>query len=63
MKSFHNLKSKACPHVILNTSRRVIRSWELFLATSMRITRALRKQGITDYERITISRGGEEAQT
>ena len=60
MKTFHNLKYKANPHEKLNTLNRFIRNRDLSLATSEKIKTALGEQGVTDYKRVTIRRGGKE---
>lgn len=44
MKTFHNLKYKACPHERLNTSKGVIRNIELSLVTPEEINAALEMQ-------------------
>ena len=51
------------PYERLNTSKGVIRSREMSLATSERIRAALGKQRVTNYKRITIRKVGEEIQT
>ena len=63
MKTFLSRKYKAYPHERLNTSKGVIRSWELSLAVSEKIREALKKQNVTDYKRITIRRSKEVKQT
>ena len=63
MKTFLSRKYKAYPHERLNTSKGVIRSWELSLAVSEKIREALKKQNVTDYKRITLRRCKEVKQT
>ena len=53
-------KCKAYPHEKLNTSKGVIESKKLFLATAEEIRAALEKQGVADYKRIRIKIGIEE---
>ena len=43
MDKFHNIKCKAYPHSRLNTSKGIIGSWELSLATPEEIEMALQK--------------------
>ena len=62
MKTFHRTKSQAYPCEKLNTSKRVITSRELSLATAEEITTGLGKQGATDIKRI-IRKGRGEIQT
>ena len=63
MEKFHNLKSHAYPHAKLNTSKGVVRSKELSLATLEEIETAFKKQGIKEYRRVTIRRNDETIQT
>ena len=60
MKTFPSLKCKIYPHENLNTTKGVIRNWELSLATPEDIQTDLGKQGVTNQKKITIS---EEIQT
>ena len=57
------MKCRAYPHVKLNTSKGVIRSRELALATEDEITSALGKQRIKNIRRITIRKGDQRIQT
>ena len=57
IKTFHTTKCRAYPHEKLNTSKGVIRSRELALATEDEITSALGKQGVTNIKRISIRKG------
>ena len=59
MDIFHNIKCKAYPHARLNTSKGIIRSRELSLATPEEIEMALQKSGVKEYKRITIRRNNE----
>ena len=59
MEKFHNLKYRAYPHTKLNTSKGVVRSKELSLATPEEIEMAFKKQGIKEYRRVTIRRNDE----
>ena len=59
MKTFHNVY----PHDRLNTSKGVIRSRELSLATLEEIKIALGKQEVIDYKNVSIRRGREKIQT
>ena len=63
MQTFHNLKCCAYPHAKLNTSKSVVRSKELSLATLVEIEMAFRKQEIKEYRRVTIRRNDETIQT
>ena len=64
MKTFHAKKSKVYPHEKLNTSKGVIGSKDLSLATAREITAALGgKKGVTDYKIIIIKKGGEKIWT
>ena len=49
MEKFHNLKCRAYPHAKLNTSKGVVRSKELSLATPEEIETTFKKQGIKEY--------------
>ena len=57
------LKCRAYPHEKLNTSKGVIKSRELELATEEEIASALVKQGVTNIRRISIRKGEERIQT
>ena len=59
IKMFHTTKCRAYPHEKLNTSKGVIRSRELALATEDEIASALGKQGVTNIKRISIKKGEE----
>ena len=63
IKTFHATKCRAYPHEKLNTSKGVIKSRELALATEDEIASALGKQGVTNIKRISIRKGGERIQT
>ena len=63
IKTFHTTKCRAYPHEKLNTSKDVIRSRELALATEDEIASALGKQGVTNIKRISIRKGEEQIQT
>ena len=63
IKSFHSTKCKAYPYKTLNTSKGVVRSKELMLATTKEMTAVLREQGMTNIKRITIRKSGEQIQT
>ena len=63
IKMFHSTKCRAYPHEKLNTSKGVIRSRELALATEDGIALALEKQGVTNIKRISIRKGEERIQT
>ena len=63
MEKFHNLKCCAYPHTKLNTSKGIVRSKELSLATPEEIEMAFKKQGIKEYRRVTICRNDETIQT
>ena len=56
-------KCSAYSNEKLNTSKRVIRSRELALATEDRIASALGKQGVTNIKRISIRKGEQRIQT
>ena len=51
MEKFHHLKCRAYPHAKLNTSKGIVRSKELSLATPEEIETAFKKQGIKEYRR------------
>ena len=53
MEKFHNLKCCAYPNAKLNTSKGVVRSKELSLATPEEIETAFKKQGIKEYRMVT----------
>ena len=59
IKTFHTTKCRAYLHEKLNTSKGVIRSRELALATEDEIASALGKQGVTNIKRISIRKGEE----
>ena len=61
MKTFYMTKCRAYLHEKLNTSKGVIRSRELALATKEEIASALGKQGVTNIGRISIRKGKEES--
>ena len=63
MKTFRMTKCRAYPHEKLNTSKGVIRSRELVLATEEEMLVALGKQGVTNIRRISIRKGEEGIQT
>ena len=63
MKTFHATKCRAYPHEKLNTSKGVIKSRGLVLATEEEIASALEKQGVTNLRRISIRKGKEQIQT
>ena len=63
IKTFHTTKCRAYPHEKLNTSKGVIRSRELALATEDEIASALGKQGVRNIKRISIRKGDERIQT
>ena len=63
MEKFHNLKCWVYPHTKLNTSKGVIRSWELLLATPEEIEMAFKKQWVKEYKRVTIRQNDEIIQT
>ena len=48
MEKFHNLKCRTNPHAKLNTSKGVVRSKELLLATLEEIQTAFKKQEIKE---------------
>ena len=62
IKTFHTTKCRAYLHEKLNTSKGVIRSRELALATEDEIASALGKQGVTNIKRISIRKGEERIQ-
>ena len=62
MEKFH-LKCRAYPHTKLNTSKGIVRSKELSLATLEEIETAFKKQGIKEHRRVTIRRNDETIQT
>ena len=62
MKSFHMTKYRSYPQKRLNTSRGVIWSRELAMATA-EMTAALGKLGVPNIQRITIRKSGELIQT
>ena len=57
IKTFHTTKCRAYSPEKLNTSKGVIRSRELALATEDEIASALEKQGVTNIKRISIRKG------
>ena len=63
IEKFHNLKCRTYPHAKLNSSKGVVRSKELSLATQEEIKTAFKKQGIKEYRRATIRRNDETIQT
>ena len=63
IKTFHTTKCRAYPHEKLNTSKGVIRSRELALATEDEIASALGKQGVTNMKRISIRKSDKRIQT
>ena len=63
IKMFHTTKCRAYPHEKLNTSKGVIRSRELALATEDEIASALGKQGVTNIKIISIKKGEQQIQT
>ena len=63
IKTFHTTKCRAYPHEKLTTSKGVIRSRALALATEDEIASALGKQGVTNIKRISIRKGEERIQT
>ena len=63
IKTFHTTKCRAYPHEKLNTSKGVIRSRELALATEDEIASTLGKQGVTNIKRISIRKGEQRIQT
>lgn len=60
---FHTYKCKVYAHEKLNTSKGIIRSHELTLATTEEIKIALKKQGVIDHVRINIKRNGQSIPT
>ena len=60
IKTFHTAKYKAYPHDKLNTSKGVIRCWELALTTEEEIASA---QGVTNIWRVSIRKGEQRIQT
>ena len=63
IKTFHTTKCRAYPHEKLNTSKRVIRSRKLALATEEVIASALGKHGVTNIRRISIRKDEQRIQT
>ena len=63
MEKFRNLKCRAYPHAKLNTSKGVVRSKELSLATPEVTETAFKKQGIKEYRKFTIHRNDGPIQT
>ena len=63
MEKFHNLKCCTYPHAELNTSKGIVRSKELSIATSEEIETAFKKQGINEYRRVSIRQNDETIQT
>ena len=63
MKIFHTTKCGAYLHEKLNTSKEVIRSRELPLATEEEIASVRGKQAVTNIRRISIRKGKERIQT
>ena len=63
IKTSHTTKCRAYPHEKLNTSKGVIRSREVALATEYEIASALGKQGVTNIRRISIKKGEQRIQT
>ena len=63
IKTFHTSKCRVYLHEKLNTSKGVIRSRELALATEDEIASALGKQGVTNIKRISIRKGEQQIQT
>ena len=63
MEKFHNLKCCVYPYAKLNTSKGVVRSKELSLATPEEIEMAFKTQGIKEYRRVTTRRNDETIQT
>ena len=63
IKMFHMTKYRAYTHEKLNTSKGVIRSRELALATEDEIASALGKQGVTNIKRTSIRKGKQRIQT
>ena len=57
------MKCRAYSHEKLNTSKGVIRTRKLTLATEEEIALALEKQGVTNIGRIFIRKGEEQIQT
>ncbi len=56
IEKFDNLKCRAYPHAKLNTSKGIVRSKELSLATLEKIETAFKKQGIKEYRMFIIRR-------
>ena len=56
IKTFYTTKCRAYPHEKMNTSKAVIRSRQLALATEDEIASALGKQGVTNIKRISIKK-------
>ena len=63
MEKFHNIKCRTYPHAKLNTSKGVVKSKELSLATLEEIKMAFKKQGIKECRRVTIRQNDETIQT
>ena len=63
LEKFHNLKCRAYSHAKLNTSKSIVKSKELLLATLEEIEAAFKKQGIKEYRKVTIRRNDETIQT
>ena len=59
MKTFAGLKIKAFPHISLNSSKGVVRSYKLSLCTLDEIKTYLKPQGVSDVKRISIKRNDE----
>ena len=60
MEKFHNLKCCVYLHAKLNTSKGIVSSKELSLAS---LETAFKKQGIKEYRSVTICRNDETIQT
>ena len=56
MKIFHTTKCKCYPHKKLNTSKGVIRSSELALASEEEMSAVLGKQGVINIKRIRLEK-------
>ena len=63
MKTFHTMKCRAYSHEKLNTSKGVIRSRDMALATKEEIALALGKQGVTNIRSVSSRKGEEWIQT
>ena len=61
-KNFHTTKYQVYPHERLNTSKGVIRSRELALATEEMIA-ALGKRGVTNIRRLVVRKDEEQIKT